>query len=463
MAKAKVKAANQQSKQFFESMHQVVSDKGFDREEVFEIIEAGLIAAYRKKFNSKENIRVVFDKEKDDVYVLATRSVVDNVVMPGMQISLEEARAINPEAQIGNEMEIEERPIEYGRIAAQTAMQVVSQRLRNLEQNKLRAEYESKAGELMNGYILRKKADTIFVDLGKIEAVMPIRHQVPGERYRTEDKIKVLLYSIESDPRGLRAVVSRADKKFVQKLFEMEIPEIYDRIVEIRNIARVPGIRTKVVVASNRYDVDPVGACVGPRGVRIQSIIRELGNERIDIVEYSQDPRELIINAMTPATPSTVKVDPSNKEALVVIPDKDLSIAIGREGSNVKLASQVTGFRLDVKSESQFSDEMSSPEARKRLDELFAKPIEEDEDEEQGTPLTELPGLTRRIINILADGGIRYIEDIVSMSEEDLVSIEGIGTSTALRILEILAENVVFEEEDDDEPASNIEGDTPQA
>lgn len=439
--------AKTESRAFFDAIHQIVADKGFDRDEVMGIIEAGLIAAYRKKYRSTDNVSVVFDKDKEDVYIVARRAIVDQVVMPGMQITLEEAKEINPDAKVGDEIDIEENPMDYGRIAAQTAMQVIGQRLKNLEQNRLREEYSEKVGELMNGYILRKKGETIFVDLGKIEAVMPVKHQVPGERYRTEDKIKVLLHSIDADNRGLRVVVSRADKKFIQKLFEMEIPEIYDHIVEIKSIARAPGIRTKVVVASNRSDVDPVGACVGARGVRIQSIVRELGNERIDIIEYSGDPKELITNAMTPATPASVRVDTESGEALVVVADKDLSIAIGREGSNVKMASIVTGYRIDVKSESEFSEEMSSPEARKRLDELFSKPIVEEE-EEEGTPLDQLEGLTERMRKILREGGIQYVEDLVSMEEEDLIALEGVGRATAKRIMEIIYENVEFEEEE---------------
>ncbi len=447
------------TRQFYDEIHKLVSDKGFDRAEVMSIIEAGLIAAYRKKYKTTENARVIFDKEKENVYVIARRMVVDNVVLPGMQIHIDEARKINPNVKLGDELDIIERPMDYGRISAQTAMQVVSQRLKALEQNKIRQEYSTKIGELMNGYILRKKNDTIYVDLGKVEAIMPIRHQIPGEKYRVEDKIKVLLLNIESDtqPGGLKVIVSRADRKFVQKLFEMEVPEIYDNIVEIKAIGRAPGIRTKVVVASNRSDVDPVGACVGVKGVRIQAIVRELGNERIDIVEYSTDPAEFIANAMTPATPVEVKVDPVAKEALVLVADHDQAIAIGKEGTNVKLASQVTGYRIDVKSQSQFREEMSSPEARKRLDELFATPAAVEAEEEEGTPLEELPGLTPRVIRILRDSGVRFIEDLVSLDEEGLIGLEGIGRATAKQIMSIIAENVEFEEVAEEEDVNEAQ------
>ncbi|MCS6984569.1 MAG: transcription termination factor NusA [Leptospiraceae bacterium] len=451
--KSTKQATPESSKLFYEEIHKLVSDKGFDRNEVMAVVEAGLLAAYRKKYKISENARVVFDREKEDVYIVSRRTVVDKVVLPGMQIELNEARKIKPDAQIGDEIDIIERVGDYGRSAAHTALQVVSQRLKILEQNKIRQEYSSKIGELMNGYILRKKNDTVYIDLGKAEAIMPLRHQIPGEKYRVEDKIKVLLLSIENEPPvGLKIIVSRADKRFVQKLFEMEVPEIYDKIVEIVAIARAPGIRTKIVVASNRSDVDPVGACVGMRGVRIQAIVRELGNERIDIVAYSRDPAEFIKNAMTPANPVEIKVDSKNKEALVIVPDKELAIAIGKDGTNVKLASQVTGYKLDVKSHSQFSEEMASPEARRRLDELFSKPPKEiPSQEEEGTPLEELPGLTSRIIRILKQNNIRYIEDLVSLQEEELINMEGIGRATAKQIMAILAENVEFEEEEGEE------------
>lgn len=461
MARTK-NAVKDTRKAFFDAIHQIVADKGFDRDEIMEVVEAGLIAAYRKKYKTTENIHVVFDKEKEDIYLIAKRQVVDNVVLAGMQISLDEAQNLNPEAKIGDEIDVVEHPMEYGRIAAQTAMQVVTQRLRGLEQNKIRQEYNDKVGELMNGFVLRKRGETVYVDLGRVEAIMPVKHQIPGERYRVEDKVKVLLHSIENENRGrgIKVLVSRADRRFVQKLFEMEVPEIYDHIVEIRNIGRIAGIRSKVVVSSSRNDVDPVGACVGVRGVRIQAIVRELGNERIDIVEYSEDPQEFITNALSPATPVLVKVDQAAKEALAVVPDKELSIAIGKDGSNVKIASNISGFRIDVKTESEFSQEMSSPEARRRLDELFSTPdvVQEDE-EDDGTPLTELPGLTPRIQKLLTEGGITCIEDLVALEEEDLINLDGIGTNTARRILEIITENVEFEEAEaeDDEEENNEE------
>ena len=455
MARTKTPAGDL-TKNIFDAVQQIVSDKGFDRDEVLSIIENGLIAAYKKKYKSSENVKIVIDKENEKILIIAKRKVVDHVIMPGMQIELDKAQKINPEVKIDDEIEISESLEDFGRISVQTALQVVAQKLRYLEQNRIRNEYVHKLGELINGYILRKKGDTVYIDLGKVEAIMPVKFQIPGERYRIEDKIKVVLHTIEEDPKThmLKVLVSRADKKFVQKLFEMEVPEIYDGIVSIVKIGRIPGIRTKVVVSSQRRDVDPVGACVGVRGVRIQAIVRELGNERIDIVEFSENSKDFINNALSPVTPTMVKVDFNNKEALAVVADKDLSLAIGKDGSNVKLASSITGFKIDVKSESQFSTEMASPEARGRLDDLFAVRSEEPN---TGTPLADLPGLTKRMRKILADSNIRYIEDLINLEEVDLVGIEGIGEATAKKIMEIISENVEFEETEETQQAEDNE------
>ncbi|MDH5719491.1 MAG: transcription termination factor NusA [Spirochaetia bacterium] len=457
-SKLKNKTPDNMGKAFFDAIHQIVADKGFDKNEVIGIIETGLIAAYRKKYKTTENLRVMIDKEKEEVYLIANRAIVDNVVLPGMQIHIDEAVKHKVDAQIGEYIDIIEHPKDFGRIAAQTALQVVSQRLRQLELEKVKDEYSDKIGDLINGYILRKKGDTIYVDLGKVEAVMPVKHQIPGERYRIEDKIKVYLHSIENELKGsgLRVLVSRADKRFVQKLFEMEVPEIYDGSVEILNIGRIPGTRTKVVVHSSNSDVDPVGACVGIRGVRIQSIVRELGAERIDIIEFSEDAKEFIRNALSPAAPSLVNIDTVKKEALAIVSDKELSVAIGKDGSNVKLASLITGYRIDVKTESTFGTEMASPEARQRLDDLFSRESAlKEEEEEEGTLLSELPGLAVRIIRILNENNINYIEDIVTMNEDELVNIEGIGRATAKKIMEVIAENVEFEEDDEIESSED--------
>jgi len=449
-----------------DAVHQIVADKGLEKENVIEIIKEGLLAAYKKKFKHVENIEVFFDKDSNDMYLIVKRIVVDKVIDVGMQIQLDEAKKINPDVKIDDVVDVIERPQSYDRRSTQVAMHVIDQKIKSLEKQKIIEEYEDKVGELINGYILRKRGDTVYVDLGKVEAILPVKHQIPGEKYRVEDRVKVLIYSIDEDNRNknIKVIVSRADKQFMQKLFEMEVPEIYEGIVEIKNIGRVPGIRSKVVVTTDRKEVDPVGACVGMRGVRIQAIVREIGNERIDIIEYSANPQEFISNALSPVTPSFIKIDSDKKEALAVVSSKeDLSIAIGQRGSNVKIASYITGYKIDVKSEFDIEDEMSSPEAKKKLDDLFSTSKKSDDDvekeeeiEEEGTPLYELPIMTKRIKKLLNGGGIHYIEDLISLEEEELVNIEGIGSSTAKRIMEIISESIEFEEEEDVEEDTEI-------
>ena len=450
-------------KSLFDSIMNLNLEKDFSQNDIIDIIKSALLAAYVKKNKTSENVEVIVDKEESEVYFKIRKIVADQVILSGMQIHIDEAIKINPDVKIGDYIDIQESPAEYGRVAAKTATQVMLYKLRTLTQKKIKDEYSNRVGELINGYIQRKKGDLFFVDLGKVEAVFPYKHQIPGEKYRVEDKIKVLLYEIEEQKdRPLKVVVSRSHKKFVQKLFEMEVPEIYEGIVKIREIGRVPGIRTKIVVESTKSDVDAVGACVGVRGVRIQAIVRELGAERIDIVQYSSSHKDFIINAIHPAEPSIVKVDPVSKEALVVVPDKDLSAAIGKEGANVKIASYVTGFKIDVKSESEYAkDSNSGPDSKRSFDQLFApntnkKEKDTEEEEVEFTHLSELPGLSKRILNILYKNNIKYIEDILNLDEQEFINIEEIGEATAKQVLEIIYENVELEESIEEEHPENV-------
>ena len=437
----------EKTKNLFEALQEIVVQEKFKREDLVEVLEAALIAAYRKKYKTTEGVSVLISENGEHISVVAKKIVVDNVLLPGMQIHIDEAVKIDPSVQLGDKIDVKEDPNDYGRVSAQTAIYVASQKLKLLEQERIKNEFSGKLGELLNGYILRKRGDTVYLDLGNIEAIMPVKHQIPGERYRVEDKVKVILHDIEEDrSRVLKVIVSRAEKKFVEKLFEMEVPEIYENSVEIVAIGRVPGIRCKVVVKSNVRDVDPVGACVGIHGVRIQSIVRELGTERIDIVNHSTNAKEFIKNAISPATPIMVKADPLNRQALVVVSDKELSIAIGKEGSNVKIASHITGFKIDLKSESEFSQEIISPEARKNFEKLFSDE-EEGEEEEDGTSLSQLPGLTKRVVAILKQNQIRFVEDLISLKESDLIAMEDVGESTARKIMQVISDNIEFEDD----------------
>jgi len=440
-------------KAFFEYIQDISQEKGLSRDEVLEVVRSSLITAYQKKYGQLANIEVILDREKPEISVILRRTVSETVVDPGQQVSLEEARKENPSIQMDEVLEIKEYPFEFSRIGATNVRQVLLQRLKELERELIYNEFKEKEGDLINGYFLRwRDRDIIYVDLGRAEGILPRREQIPNEKFRPGDRVKAIIKTVElrrekSREPGPFITLSRSSGDFVKKLFEMEIPEIYDGIVEIMDIARHAGYRTKILVRSLRYDVDPVGACVGIKGVRIQSIVRELGNERIDIVHYSENPDELIANALSPARLTEVRVEPRTMEALVVVPDDSYSLAIGTNGQNVKLAAQLTAYKLLVKSQTQFSQEMSSPEARRQLEEIF-KPQEPtgDDDDEEFTRLAEIPGLTSRIISILEEAGISTVEELIEMEPEELEKIPGIGKSTAKQILRILADTVEFEE-----------------
>ncbi|MCB1176814.1 MAG: transcription termination factor NusA, partial [Leptospiraceae bacterium] len=337
------------------------------------------------------------------------------------------------------------------------ARQMVFQKLKEMERELLFNEYKAKEGELTHGYFQRWiDRDVMSIDLGKVEGIMPKREQNPGEKYKSGDRLKAIISRVELKKdryrdNGLVITLSRASGDFVKKLFEMEIPEIYDGLVQIIDIARIPGIRTKIVVRAARGDIDPVGACVGMKGVRIQSIVRELGNERIDIIQFSEDPIEYITNLISPAKPLEVRVDSKNREAIIVVSDDSLSLAIGTSGSNVKLVSQLCDYKVDIKSLSQYNEDMTSPEAREKLERLFSPNPEpevyEEEEEEEGTLLSEIPGLTPRVISLLTSGGIMDVETLIEMNQEELAQVPGIGIATAEQIMKLLKESVELVEE----------------
>lgn len=453
MAKAKQKnQSGPDLRAFFDYINDISTEKGLSREEVTEVVRSSLLTAYQKKYGQDADLEVILDRDEPRIEVIYRRHVVETPLVPDRELSEEVARKEKPDAKIGDILEIRENPFEFSRIGATNVRQILLQRLKELEREIIYNEFKKKEFDLINGFFLRwRDRDMMYVDLGRAEGVLPRREQIPGERFRTGDRVKAIIKSVElkrekSREPGPFITLSRASPEFVRKLFDMEIPEIYDGVVEIAGIARQPGYRTKILVRSNRQDVDPVGACVGIKGVRIQSIVRELGNERIDIVNFAQEPEELIANALSPARVLEVRADPRNREALVVVPDDSYSLAIGNNGANVRLASQLTEYRLLVKSQTQFSEEMSSPEARAQLEALFSPaPVGEDEEDDY-TPLSELPGLAPRVIGLLEDAGIKSVEDLLEVEQEQLAEIPGVGRSTAKQILKILSESVEFEE-----------------
>jgi N utilization substance protein A len=431
-------------KAFFDYLNEVSTEKGLSRDEVVETFKGSLITAYQRKYGVDANLEVIMDRETPEIAVICRRKVLDPVLNPAQEISTAEAQKIQPGIKEGEVLEVRENPFEFSRIGATNVRQILLQRLKELEREILYNDFKAREGDLVNGYFLRwRDKDLMYIDLGKLEGVMPRREQIPNEKFRPGDRVKAVIKLVElrrekSREPGPFVTLSRASGDFVKKLFEMEIPEIYDGVVEISGIARYAGYRTKILVRSNRMDVDPVGACVGVRGVRIQSVVRELGNERIDIVNDTGNVSDIIASAMSPATVTEVRVDPSTREALVLVPDDQQSKAIGNGGQNVRLASQLSGYKLTVKTLSQFNEEMASPEARARLEQLFSQAPAEPE--EEYTPLVELPDLSPRINSLLEAAGIKSVEQLVEASKEDLERI--LGEATARHVQRIVAEVV---------------------
>lgn len=350
--------------EFILAVNQVCAERQLSKEVVLEAVEAALVTAYKRNFGAAGNVSAKIDPETGEVKVYAHKTVVEEVKDPRVQISLDEARQIKPEAEPGDEILIETTPKDFGRIAAQTAKQVILQRIREAERDALYQAFAEQEGEIVNGVIQSIDAHAIVVNLGKAEATLPKAEQIPGERYRLNQRIRAYVLEVEKTSRGPRIVLSRAHRNMLRRLLELEVPEIANGAVEIKAIAREAGSRSKVAVAALRPGVDPVGSCVGMRGTRIQGIVNELNGEKIDVVEWSPDPAVFIANALSPAQVAKVHLyedAEGGKTALVIVPDKQLSLAIGKEGQNARLAAKLTGWRIDIKSTSEAAAEMFAP------------------------------------------------------------------------------------------------------
>ncbi len=432
------------STNFFEALHQIATDKGIPREAIEEIVESAMLSAYKKQYGTTDNVSVVFDRDDNSVKIVSRKMVVNYPRNMAEEISIQVARQKHPEVKLGDDIEVEENPFEsFGRIAAQTAKQVIIQKIKEAEKNIIYNDYKDKEGELINGYLQRKTRDAMFVDLGKTEGILPAKEQSPLEHFKTGDRIKAIVLMVQKNSKGPSVILSRAHTSFVKKLFEMEIPEVYDGIVRIESIVREPGVRTKVAVSSERDDIDSVGACVGMKGIRIQSIVRELESEKIDVVEYSSDRKTMAASSITPARAKEV-IETRDGGVIAVVENDQYRLAIGKGGHNARLASRLCGFEIDIKTEDQYREFLSSSESRALVEQLFAKKDEEE------TPLEEL-GLDTRTIKLLEDGGVFSVEDLVEKSFEELIEIDGIGEKTAKKIMEIVSEVVDFEDEEEDE------------
>lgn len=339
------------SSDLLEALTALEKQKGISRDVLVEAIETALVTAYRRNFNQAQNVRVDLNMDAGTMKVFSRKDVVEEIEDDRLQISLEEARKVNPLYEIGDVLEEEVTPRNFGRIAAQTAKQVVTQRVREAERGMIFDEYVDRQDDIVNGVVERLDPRNIYVSLGKVEAVLPQNEQIPSETYRPHDRIKVYITKVERASRGPQVFVSRTHPGLLRRLFEMEVPEIYDGIVEIKSIAREAGDRSKISVFAHDEDVDPVGACVGARGNRVQTIVDELSGEKIDIVEWSDNPEIFVANALSPAKVLDVLVNEEDKSTTVVVPDYQLSLAIGKRGQNARLAAKLTGWKIDIKSE----------------------------------------------------------------------------------------------------------------
>lgn len=345
------------SKELLDALDVLEKEKGVKREIVIDALEAALSSAYKRNYGQAQNVAVDFDEKKGNVHVYAVKTVVDEVTDPQLEVSLKDALDINKAYELGDTIKFEVTPGNFGRIAAQTAKQVILQRVREAEREKIYNEYIQYEHEIVTGEIERQDYRFIYVNLGDVEAVMSRRDQIPGEQYNSHDKIKVYIYKVDNATRGPQVFVSRAHPDLLKRLFEQEVPEIFDGTVEIKAVSREAGDRAKVAVWSNDPNIDPVGTCVGPRGQRVQGIVNELHGENMDIVQWSEDPAEFIANALNPADVLEVRFDPENDRACtVVVPEDELSLAIGKRGQNVRLAAQLTGYKIDIKSEEEMAE-----------------------------------------------------------------------------------------------------------
>ncbi|EKB57693.1 transcription termination factor NusA [Falseniella ignava] len=341
------------SKDVVQAMDLLEAEKGISREVIKEAIEAALVHAYKKNYENAQNVEVLFNIETGDIKVFSVKEVVETNYDPTIEISLEEAHQIHQAYEIGDTIKIEVTPQDFGRIATQTAKHVVMQKLREAEREIIYNEFIDYEDEILTGVVERTDARFVYVNIGKVEAVMPVREQIPGEEFDFNDRIKVYVVSVDKTTKGPQVIVSRAHVNFLKRLFEQEVPEIYDGIVEIRALAREAGDRSKVAVYSRDEQIDPVGTCVGQRGSRVQLIVDELHGENMDIVKYDEDPAVFIKNAMSPAHVLDVVFLDENV-CIVVVPDDQLSLAIGKRGQNARLAAKLTGYKIDIKSESEF-------------------------------------------------------------------------------------------------------------
>lgn len=440
-------------------IEQIGREKGIDSQKIVSAVEMAVQTAAKKRYGADENIQARLDPQTGEIEVISLRKVVETVISPQQEVSLEEAKAVDSDAEIGDEIGLVRETGDFGRIAAQTAKQIIFQRVREAEWEVVYKQYSGRTGEMVNGIVLGQERRNYIVEVGKTEALLPVSEQAPRENYRRGDRVKALLLETKKSAKGPQIILSRIHPNFVAELFKLEVPEVTEKIVEIKGIVREPGDRTKIAVASKDSAVDPVGACVGVKGSRVQAVVRELRGEKIDIIAWNSDPRVFIGEALNPAAVEKVGIDQEEKTALVVVSDHQLSLAIGKNGQNVRLAARLTGWKIDIMGESEYEKERAQERAeeieeaitlehraqaeaeakqkvrdaeRAAADGAVRQPTEGAGKE---SALIDLPGVGDKLLAALVASGFVSIEKIAAATKEQLMEIPKIGEKTAEKIL----------------------------
>jgi N utilization substance protein A len=403
--------------EILEALSQITKNKNIEMDFVIETLESSLVQAAKKRFGNTDNISVKVDQGSGEIKITALKKVVEQVTDPNAEIELEEAREIDPDVKLEEELPVNVEFSEFGRNAIAVAKQILIQKVREAERERIYEEYKNKVGTVVTGGVQQIEKGHIIVNLGRAEAVLSPKEQIPKERYRQGDRIRALILDVQKSLKGPQIILSRANSEFVKRLFELEVPEIYEKIIEIKVVAREPGERSKIAVSSIDDRVDPVGACVGVKGTRVQSIVRELSNERIDIVPWSANPENFATRALAPAKVVHIDTYHDDNSMTVVVEDDRLSLAIGRAGQNARLAAKLTGWKINILSETEFREQ-------KKLEDQLKIDV------------SELSGVGKKLKETLNAHGIETVQDLAKTSSEDLTEIEGVGSKRAASLIQ---------------------------
>ncbi len=445
------------SEGIIEAIREFAQEKGIDDDFVLHIVEQSLKASYKKQFGTDAN--AVFNEETGKIY--SKKIIAAHAKNPVFEIDLEEAKKLAPACEEGDELLVEVDPKGFGINSVRVGMQRATQCIREMQKDSLYAEYSTKVGEIIIGYYHRERNGNIYVDLGKVEGLLPKKYQSPRDHFGRntaageESRIKALVREVKKHRQSnvVQLILSRTDAEFVRRILELEVPEIESGVVNIHNIVREPGYRTKISVSTDRDDIDPVGACVGAKGARIQAVIAELDDEKIDILPYSEDPKAYIKSALSPAEVMDVMIlDAEKRLALAIVSDSQLSLAIGKQGLNVRLANRLVDWNIDVKTEGQFKQMDIYTDARKAVEDLFTDDTsDEGEEYEEISNVSELPGITDDILTILYNNNIEEIQDLINMEDDEIRALDGLSKEMADTLLDIIANAVEVVEDDEDE------------